>query len=100
MITQDLQLVKKIFELLDAGIVDGYDFFCYEVTISVGYIETVLTVEKEGVRVTDAETDYNGAILYSLVGELKECATRRGESLSSFVMTYRRGGEVKTKFNA
>ena len=50
MVTQDLQLVKQIFELLDAGIVDGYDSFCYEVTVSVGYMETVLTVEKEGVR--------------------------------------------------
>ena len=76
MITQDLQLVKQIFELLDAGIVEGYDSFCYEVVVSVGYMETVLTVEKEGVRVTDAETDYNGAILYRLVKELRECATR------------------------
>ncbi|MBT0625440.1 MULTISPECIES: hypothetical protein [Pseudomonas] len=99
MITQDLQLVKQIFELLDAGIVEGYDSFCYEVVVSVGYMETVLTVEKEGVRVTDAETDYNGAILYRLVKELRECATRRGETWNSFVMTYTRGGEVKTKFN-
>jgi len=26
-VTQDVQLVKQIFELLDAGIVDGYDSF-------------------------------------------------------------------------
>ena len=99
MITQDLQLVTQIFELLNAGIVDGYDYFCYEVTVSLGYIETVLTVENGGGRVTDAETDYNGAILYRLVRELKECATKRGENWNSFVMTYTRGGEVKTKFD-
>ena len=99
MVTQDVQLVKQIFELLDAGIVDGYDSFFYEVTVGAGYIETVLTVENKGVRVTDAETDYNGAILYRLVKELRECATRRGENWNSFVMTYTRGGEVKTKFN-
>lgn len=99
MVTQDLQLVKQIFELLDAGIVDGYDSFCYEVRVSVGYMETALTVEKEGVRVTDAETDYNGAIIYRLVKELRECATKRGENWNSFVMTYARGGEVKTKFD-
>nr|WP_218168552.1 hypothetical protein [Pseudomonas veronii] len=86
--------------MLDAGIVDGYDSFFYEVTVGAGYIETVLTVENKGVRMTDAETDYNGAILYRLVKELRECATRRGENWSSFVMTYARGGEVKTRFNA
>lgn len=100
MVTQDIQLVRQIFELLDAGIVHGYDSFCYEVTVSVGYIETVLTVEKEGIQVTDAETNYNGATLYRLVKELRECATKRGENWNSFVMTYTRGGEVKTKFNA
>ncbi|MFL1548930.1 hypothetical protein ACI77I_07440 [Pseudomonas sp. D47] len=99
MITQDLQLAKQIFELLDAGIVDGYDSFCYEVVVSVGYMETVLTVEKEGGQVTDAETDYNGAILYRLVKELRACAIRRGENWNSFVMTYTRGGQVKTKLN-
>ena len=75
MVTQDLQLVKQIFELLDAGIMEDYDSFCYEVIVSAGYIETVLAVEKEGDQVTDAETDYNGAILYRLVKELRECAT-------------------------
>lgn len=100
MVTQDLQLVKQIFELLDAAIVDGYDCFCYEVTVGEGYIETVLTVEKDGVQMTDADADYNGAILYRLVKELRACATQRGESWNSFVMTYTRGGDVKTRFDA
>ena len=75
------QVVRLYFSILgdlfgvslDAGIVDGYDSFFYEVTVGAGYIETVLTVENKGVRVTDAETDYNGAILYRLVKELREC---------------------------
>lgn len=100
MVTQDLQLVKQIFELLDAAIVGAYDCFCYEVTVGEGYIETVLTVDKDGVRVTDAEADYNGAILYGLVKQLRGCATRRGEGWNSFVMAYTHGGEVKTRFNA
>ncbi|WP_019579669.1 hypothetical protein [Pseudomonas mandelii] len=98
MIAEDLELAKKIFDLIESGIVHGYDSFSYEVEVGEGYMEWMLTVEKDGVAVTNAETDFNGAILHSLIEELKASAMKRGENWISFVMSYKCGGEVKTNF--
>lgn len=99
MITEDFEIVKKIFQMVEGGIVHGYDAFRYEVELGEGYMETELEVEKNGVCVTDAEIDFDISDVYSLVKELKANAVRRGESWSSFVMSYREGEQVKTKFN-
>ncbi|SFB37648.1 Protein of unknown function, DUF600 [Pseudomonas sp. NFIX10] len=99
MVTKDLEIVKEIFSLIDSGIVLGYDSFCYEVEVGEGYMESVLTVEKDGVEVTDADTDFNSSKLYRLIKELKAEGKARGEEWLSFSMSYRREGEVKTKFN-
>lgn len=98
MIAEDLELVKKIFNLIESGIVHGYDSFRYEVEVGEGYLEWGLTVEEDGVLIKDVETDFNGAILHFLIDELKAGAVRRGEGWISFVMSYVRGGEVKTNF--
>ncbi len=98
MISEDLKIVKKIFSILDEGIVNGYDKFHYEVEVHEGYAEEELTVERERVKTTNAETSFNGADLYSLVKQLKESALSRDENWSSFIMTYEQGGQVKTHF--
>ena len=98
MIIEDIELAKEIFALIEAGIVHGYDSFRYEVEVGDGYSEEELVVENNGVEVTKAETDFNGAALYSLVKRLIENSRKRGENWTSFVMSYRRGGEVKTNF--
>ncbi|WP_219095148.1 hypothetical protein [Pseudomonas sp. UMAB-40] len=98
MITEDLELVKKIFALIESGIVHDYDSFSYEVEVGEGYLEWQLKVEINGVSVTNAETNFNGAILHSLVDELNANAVKRGEKWVSFVMSYTHGGEVKTNF--
>lgn len=99
MITEDLEIVKKIFQMIEGGIVHGYDAFRYEVEVGESYMEAELAVEKEGVSVTDAEIDFDISDLYFLVKELKANAVRRGEPWLSFVMSYREGGQVTTKFN-
>lgn len=98
MITEDFALVKEIFSIIDAGIVDGYDSFRFEVEAGDGYMDTELTVERNGVEVTNAKTDINDAILYGLVKRLRESARQRGECWISFVMSYRQGEQVKTGF--
>lgn len=98
MITEDFALVKEIFSIIDVGVIDGYDSFRFEVEVGDGYIDTELTVERNGAKVTNAKTDINDAILYSLVKRLRENAGQRGECWVSFVMSYRQGGQVKTDF--
>jgi hypothetical protein len=98
-ITEDLEIVKKIFHMVEGGIVHGYDAFRYEIEVSQGFMEAELTVEKNGVEVTDAEIDFDISDVYFLAKELKANAVQRGEPWKSFVMSYREGGEVKMKFS-
>ena len=63
-----------------------------------GYIETELCVEKDGVEDWNVEEDINGAIILRLVRELQDSAVKRGEPWKSFVLSYREGEQVKTKF--
>lgn len=46
MITEDFELVKSIFELVETGIVHGYDAFRYSVEWGGNYMEADLAVEK------------------------------------------------------
>ncbi|NWB51288.1 hypothetical protein [Pseudomonas gingeri] len=98
MVAEDIELTKQIFSLIESGIVHDYDAFRYEAEIFDGYMREQLSVEKNGLEVTDAERDYNGAVLYRLLRELKGNAVKRGEDWAMFVMSYRRGGEVKANF--
>jgi hypothetical protein len=97
-ITEDIKIVQEIFQEVEAGIVHGYDAFSYGVELGEGYIETELGVEKDGVEDWNVETDMNDAKILRLVGELQANAHKRGEPWKSFVMSYREGEQVKTKF--
>ncbi|POA22578.1 MULTISPECIES: hypothetical protein [unclassified Pseudomonas] len=99
MITEDFELVKSIFELVETGIVHGYDAFRYSVEWGGNYMEADLAVEKNGSEIWDAETDFNNSKIYALVEKLHENAVTRGEPWKSFVLSYREGEQVKTKFN-
>ncbi|MEW7859085.1 hypothetical protein AB2M95_24500 [Pseudomonas chlororaphis] len=98
MITEDIEIFNKIFQMVEGGIVQGYDAFRYEVEVGESYMEAELTVEKDGVEVTDAEIDFNISDVYFLAEELNDNAVRRGEPWRSFVMSYREGEQVKIKF--
>ncbi|WP_206430840.1 hypothetical protein [Pseudomonas chlororaphis] len=99
MVTEDIEGFKRIFQMVEGGIVQGYDAFQYEVEVGEGYMEAELTVEKNGVKVTNAEIDFDISDVYFLAEELKDNAVRRGEPWKSFVMSYREGEQVKVKFN-
>lgn len=98
MVTEDFELVKQIFAIVESGIVHGYDAFSYKVEVGPGCMESELSVEIDGVVVNDAETDFDGFVLFDLATKLKESAESRGESWRFFTMSYTRGGEVKTNF--
>ncbi len=38
MVTEDLELTKQIFSLIESGIVNGYDAFRYEAEVFDGYM--------------------------------------------------------------
>ncbi|MGY3643197.1 MULTISPECIES: hypothetical protein [Pseudomonas] len=98
MITEDVKIVKEIFQEVEAGIVHGYDSFRYGVELGEGFIETELSVEKDGIEDWSVETDMNDAKILRLVRELQANAVKRGEPWKSFVLSYREGEQVKTKF--
>ncbi|GLO63614.1 hypothetical protein MACH09_41220 [Vibrio sp. MACH09] len=98
MITKDIEIVKNIFSLLDEGIVNGYDSFRYKVEVYEGYMESELEVEFNGEQSTSADTNYNSAVLYDFVKQLKSSALSRGENWKSFQISYQIGEEVKTSF--
>ncbi|TKJ57103.1 hypothetical protein PviCFBP13515_26415 [Pseudomonas viridiflava] len=98
MIIEDLALAKEIFSIIDNGIIDGYDRFRYEVVVGKGFIDTELLVEKDGVETTNARTEMDDTQLYELVDKLKHSAEQRGENWVSFVVSYKHGEQVSTKF--
>lgn len=99
MITEDLAIVKELFSILDQGIVDGYDAFQYEVKVGDGWVETQLTAERNGVEIMDVETDFNNAVIFKLVKELRQSGAQRGDHWTAFTLSYRRGGQVRTIFS-
>ncbi|PYB94923.1 hypothetical protein DMX04_26080 [Pseudomonas koreensis] len=98
MINEDIKIVQEIFQLVEAGIIHGYDAFQYGVELGEGYVETELAVEKDGIEDWNAETDINGAKILRLVDQLQANAVKRGEPWKAFVLSYREGEQVKTKF--
>jgi len=98
MMTEDFEIAQEIFSLISDGIVNGYDSISFTAEIHSNYIESELLVTKDGVEVSDAETDFNGAILYELLVKFKNNFSNRGESWESFTMSYTQGGQVKTHF--
>ena len=89
MITEDIKIVQEIFQLVEAGIVHGYDAFCYGVEWGGNYMEAELAFEKDGFEHWDAETDFNNSKIYMLVEKLHGNAAVRGEPWNSFVLSYR-----------
>lgn len=99
MIIEDIEVIKSIFRIVHGGIVHGYDSFRYEIEMGEGFMEAELTVEKNGIEVTDADIDFDISDVYFLAKELKANAVQRGEPWKSFVMSYREGEQVKTNFS-
>ncbi|UFI43044.1 immunity protein YezG family protein [Pseudomonas savastanoi] len=99
MITKDFEVVQEIFSLISDGIVNGYDSFSFKAEVHSSYIESELLVSVEGNEISDAETDFNRAILYELIEKFKKGFADRGESWKSFTMTYTQGGKVETHFD-
>lgn len=99
MITEDFEIGKKIFELLNSGIQQEYESFEFTAYIGEGYIETKLWVTSGGVRSGNVKTGFNGADLCSLIEELHANGLKRGGNWKSFSMSYTYGGKVKVNFD-
>lgn len=98
MITEDVRVIEDIFALIQSGIVEDYDTFRYEAEVCEGYMVEEIAIEKNGAVERHPKTNFNGAVLYRLVKELKASAASRGENWCSFVMSYNVGGQVKINF--
>jgi hypothetical protein len=99
MITGDIELINEIFNIIDNGLIDGYDCFRYEAVMGQGFIDTELSVEINGVETTNALTNMDAIRLYDLADALEKRAHQRGENWTSFVISYQRGGQVRTQFH-
>jgi len=97
-IAEDFKIAQEIFNVLDSGIVNGYDSFEYTAHLFDDYMQEVLLVTLNGVESSNVETDLNGAILYSLVNKLKLNSLSRRENWKSFTMTYSKGERVNIKY--
>lgn len=98
MILDDFTLIKEIFSIIDDGIIDSYDSLRSDATVGNGSIDIELTIKQNGVVIDDDRVDINSATLYNLVKQLRETAQQRRECWTSFVMSYSKGEQVKTKF--
>ncbi|MFC3216593.1 hypothetical protein [Comamonas sp. JC664] len=66
--------------MINNGIADDYDSFCFEVNVGECYIDKGLIIKKNGVDIGNVAVDINNAILYRLVCELRENAIQRGNA--------------------
>lgn len=58
MVLDDIEIVKKIFAVLSAGIVPDYDSFEFEAVVQPGYIETGLSIVSNGTVETSLMAQY------------------------------------------
>jgi hypothetical protein len=98
MITDDIEIAKKIFETLSSGILSEYDSFEFSSNVNKSFIENKLSIILNGIKSSAVETDFSDEILFELIENLKASSTQRGNDWKSFTMTYEKGGKVKTKF--
>jgi hypothetical protein len=99
LITEDISILQELFQLVESGIVYGYDAFRYSVEWGGNYMEAELAVESNGSEIWDAETDFNNSKIYALVEKLHENAVARDEPWISLVLSYRAGEQAKVKFD-
>ena len=98
MITDEINMVKEIFSILDDGIVDRYDSFIFIVKYYDSYFEIQLVATLDGVESADVDTDFDDDKLHYLIMDLKEMMQSRGDDWKSFTLTYTVGGEAQSNF--
>jgi hypothetical protein len=98
MLVKDFELIKDVFSVIDSGIVDGYDSFRVEARVGDAYVDIELVVERDGMEISNAKTNFDDSILYDLIMKLRKSFALRGECWISFVMSYANRGQVKTSF--
>lgn len=98
MITEDFELIKKVFSSISSNIFEDYDSFSFDVEVGDGYIDYGVVLHKDGVNIKNAKVDVDEDTLSDLIRSLRESAQARGEPWRSFVLSYKKGGQVKTKF--
>jgi len=98
MITEDIEIAKKIFETLNSSILAEYDSFEFCSIVDKSFIENKLSIILNGKKSIAVDTDFSEEVLFELIENLKASSMQRGHEWKSFTMTYERGGKVKTTF--
>ncbi|HRH77945.1 MAG TPA: hypothetical protein PK129_11395 [Cellvibrionaceae bacterium] len=98
MVVEDIELSKKIFELVSNGICENYDSFYYESYVYDSYIVENMSTTINDVENWSVKTDFNGALISKYMRQLWTNSEKRGERWCGFVMKFKKGGDVKIKF--
>lgn len=98
MILNDIELLKKIFSLIDEGIHENYEKLVFEVDVFDNYTDESLTLTINGEEKSNCEVTYDTLELYYLIKNLKEESIQRGEDWKVLTLSYTPGGKVDAKY--
>ncbi|MGE8479103.1 hypothetical protein PS623_04420 [Pseudomonas fluorescens] len=98
MIADDFELIKQIFSNISSNIFEEYDSFGFDVEVGDGYVDYGVVLHKDGATIKNAKMEVDEDLLSDLIRRLRANAESRGEPWKSFVLSYKKGEQVKTKF--
>jgi len=99
LITDDIELLKEIFTIIDDGISETYEKFVFNIDIFENYSVETLTLTLNGREVSNVESEHDSLKLLGLIKELHAISKRRGEDWKVLTLSYIPGEQVITKYS-
>ncbi|MDO6388482.1 hypothetical protein [Uliginosibacterium sp. 31-12] len=95
---EDFALLQEIYSIVDGGIQEHYDQMSFEICVGDGYIETFLSLWKDGHELPHSNNNSNDALIYGLVQKLHRQANLRNEPWLSLIITRQPGAAVGVEY--
>lgn len=95
---EDFELLQEIYSIVGGGIQGQYDQMSFEILVGDGYIDTDLTLWKDGHELQNGTTNCNDARLYSLVKDLHQRSVLRDEPWKSLKISCKHGAQVDVQY--
>ena len=99
MISNDFDLINKIYNCINNSLEDDYDSFVFTVYVYDSYQESEILVTKDGVSTDSPRIKEGTESEYAYAKELKKNAALRGENWKSLTLSYNKGGQVTVKYH-